>query len=63
MRNNKQELNQQQCGDTLTPTPRNQIEYFEKELQGLKNVIDEQKEELLQLYRRIYVIDRPERSY
>lgn len=45
------------------PGSRNQVDQLETEIYKLKAVIEEQRNELLGLYRRINQSDGPEREY
>lgn len=43
--------------------PMNEIERMEKELAAQRQLIHDQEQELLQLYRRIHAHDKPERGW
>lgn len=42
---------------------RNQVDALQEKIAAMKAIIEEQKQELLDLYRRLYACDRPKRPY
>lgn len=58
----KKRYDEVQVGTAEMPAPRNQIEILQKENEILREGMLKLENELLELYRRIYLHDQPERG-